>query len=210
MKNLLGGSAPTNSIFKSVTMFMLVLLTTFGFVSCEDQSNLDVLPKNEVNLKTDFHKEINPNESLSRCICGLSSDKEIGGCKGIKGECTTFARDSIGGGKSSSGTLQRNSTETEEIGGKSTNVGRSVNKEIGGKGTSSNTIQIALTSKAEIGGRNTTTTGNYSSKEIGGAKDNVIIKRETNRDSSDIGGGGKSTTSTLFNRSAKKVSHEFN
>lgn len=175
MKNLFGAIAPKNRFFKSIKMFMLVLLFSIGFVSCEDQSNLDVLPKSEVNLKTDFQKEANPNESLSRCTCGLSSDGEIGGCKGIKGECTSFARDSIGGGKSSSGTLQRNSTETEEIGGKSTNVGRSVNKDIGGKGTNSNTIQIALTSKAEIGGRNTTTTGNYSSKEIGGSRDHVII-----------------------------------
>lgn len=207
MKNLLGVLTPKNSILKSVIMFMLVLLGTIGFVSCDDQSNLDVVPKSEVNLKEKSDAETNPNEILSRCTCGVVSDKEIGGCKGIKGECASFARDSIGGGRNSSGTLQRNSTETKEIGGKSTNVGHSANKDIGGKETTT-TNQIALTSRAEIGGRNTTT-GNYSSKEIGGSKDNVIIRIEANRDSSDIGGGVKNTTTTLFNRSAKKVSHEF-
>ena len=160
MKNLFGAVAPTNRFFKSIKMLMLVLLVTIGFVSCDDQSNLDVSQQNEVNLKTNFHKEIDPNESMSKCTCGQNSDGEIGGCKGIKGECASFARDSIGGGKSSSGTLQRISTETKEIGGKSTNVGRSANKEIGSKQTSSTTSQIALTSKVEIGGRNTTT-GNF-------------------------------------------------
>ena len=169
MKNLLGATASTNRIFRSIKMLMLVLLMTIGFTSCDDQSNSDTLPKSEFNLKSDF------DESFSRCTCGLSTDGEIGGCKGIKGECATLSRDSIGGGKSSSGILQRSSTVTNEI-----------------------------------GERKDTSTGNYTSKEIGGSKDNVIIKRESHRDSSDIGGGGKGSTTTLFNRYPKKMSHEFN
>lgn len=169
MKNLFGAVASTHRIFSSIKMLMLVLFMTIGFTSCDDQSNSDILPKSEFNLKSDF------DESFSRCTCGLSTDGEIGGCKGIKGECATLSRDSIGGGKSSSGTLQRSSTQTNEI-----------------------------------DGRKDTSTGNYSSKEIGGSKDNIIIKRESHRDSSDIGGGGKGSTTTLFNRYTKKVSHEFN
>ncbi len=157
MKNLLGVSTPKNSIIKSIRVLMLVLFATIGFVSCEDQSNSDVLPKSEINLKTDFFNDAETNENFSKCSCGLSTDGEIGGCKGIKGECTIFSRDSVGGGKNSSGTLQRTSSETNEI-----------------------------------GGRNTTSTGNYSSRDIGGSKDNVIIKREANRDSLEV--GGKSTT----------------
>ncbi|MFV8339328.1 hypothetical protein ACNQGL_08645 [Flavobacterium sp. LB3P21] len=140
-----------------------------GFTSCDDQSNSDILPKSEFNLKSDF------DESSSRCTCGLSTDGEIGGCKGIKGECATLFRDSIGGGKSSSGTLQRSPTQINEI-----------------------------------GGRKDTSTGNYTYKEIGGSKDNVIIKRESHRDSSDIGGGGKGSTTTMLNRKTKIVSHELN
>jgi len=140
MKNLFGAVASTHRIFSSIKMLMLVLFMTIGFTSCDDQSNSDILPKSEFNLKSDF------DESFSRCTCGLSTDGEIGGCKGIKGECATLSRDSIGGGKSSSGTLQRISTQTNEI---------------------------------------------------GGSKDNVIIKWESHRDSSDIGGGGKATSTTL-------------
>ncbi|POS02268.1 hypothetical protein Q361_105163 [Flavobacterium croceum DSM 17960] len=157
MKNLLGVSTPTKSIFKSISMFMLVLFATIGFVSCDDQSNSGVLPKSEVNLKTDFHKEANPSESLSRCTCGLCSDGEIGGCKGIKGECTSFARDSIGGGKSSSGTLQRTSSEASEIGGRNTtSTGNYSSREIGG--SKDNVIIKRETNRdsLEVGGKSTT------------------------------------------------------
>ena len=53
MKNLLGATASTNRIFRSIKMLMLVLLMTIGFTSCDDQSNSDTLPQSEFNLKSD-------------------------------------------------------------------------------------------------------------------------------------------------------------
>ena len=111
MKNLIGAAAPTQRIFRSFKFLMLVVLVTFGFTSCKDQTKSNVSPESEFTTKSDFQEaesitDIGGNQvppgGFCECASNPNADKTvtIGGIKDDTGQLAFF---DIGGGKDAGG-----------------------------------------------------------------------------------------------------------
>lgn len=111
MKNLFGAAAPTQRIFISFKLLMLVLLLTFGFTSCKDQSKSNVSPQSELIATSDFQDAEGimviggnsvPPGGFHEFPSNTNFDKTvtIGGIKDDTGQLVFFE---IGGGKDASG-----------------------------------------------------------------------------------------------------------
>ena len=184
MKNLIGAAAPTQRIFKSFKFLMLVVLVTFGFTSCKDQSKSNVSQESELIEKSNFQDEVGSidiggNQLPPGGFCELYSNR--------KSDNTS----TIGGGKSSDGglgMLNALSSSTTGIGGKSSGGGDYSISDIGGRGnTDTGTGQFTF---CDIGGMDSGGgLGNYNTPSPN--TDGIGGKSTTGENSiSDIGGRG--------------------
>ena len=195
MKNLIGADAPTNRVLRSFKILMLFVLVAIGVTSCKDQS------KSKVSTETELIAKVDLQDAQSNFDIGGNGGQErrnfdIGGIGGGQAPprriCEMYSTKEIGGGKNSTGGLEK----TSDTGGRCNQgtTGEYAISDIGGgtggKGTSSDTGQIDSPDDfddIDTGGSKgtNTNTGEYSFADTGGKNSTGGLEK-----TSDIGGRG--------------------
>lgn len=177
MKNLIGAVAPTNRFLGSFKILMLIVLVTIGFVSCKDQSKLDVNRETVLIAKSDFQdSESNFDTGGKNSNGGLEKSSDTGG-KGTSsdtGQIYSFYN-----------------LEDLDTGGRGNELGTGGISDTGGskgKGTSTDGEYFV----SDIGGKKNPSFGKYTSNDTGGSNGG----KSTTGDYSNFDTGGNKGTST--------------